>query len=68
MKHIKKKLSLSRETIRPLADAALQDVGAALGRTPTIFNLCASVPRTGCTSCPSYGAYSNCCLWSVQIC
>ncbi len=64
MKRIKKGLALSRETIRPLADTTLRDVRGAMIASVSICNPCPSVAQTNCTSCPSYGPHSYCCLSS----
>jgi hypothetical protein len=61
MKRTKRSLALSRETLRPLASLA---IAGAKGKQASILQC--SVPATTCTSCPSYGPDSNCCLATTQ--
>jgi hypothetical protein len=67
MKKNKKRLALSldRETIRTLGDPSTV-VGGVVSTVTTPVCRPPSVPQTGCLSCPSWGAQSNCCLLTSQ--
>lgn len=63
VKNVKKTLSLSRETIRPLEQAELRDAHGAVIASRSICNPCP--PPTGLSYCKSC-FNSDCCLATQQ--
>jgi hypothetical protein len=58
----KKKLALSRETLRSLAPRSLAHAhGARMIEAPTKTCVCTIIPNSVLNSCGN----SDCCLWSV---